>query len=384
MQLRSKLNSLLLSALWVMSFVLSGQAASPPSGAYTFDLAAATIFDLSGTYPPTEVLLNGGHGTISDLTLNVDAQGKITGTGSMHVHTDERGDAMSDDATIAVSGRIQSSGEVTRVRLKLQMKDGKGTEDGQPMTFSVTLNFQGEIQESLIKGKLSGGGLTVVNGRKERLWLPRSEAQFELLEDAEALLGVKLDGINVQTNIVSGTGQVILKTESATNRFFNCRVTGRHDQETGITRLSLRGDKEKGSAGVLVNVIGESGEEGSFAVNKYSGKLMGQRVRTRAVFAPDKLQGLTIKVQPKWAADQGDDLDPFTLLFEAATIIDVEENIAMIYVYEQTSGTTASMIVTGQDGLETQVILEFTSPTTGTYMLYSADGEIEETGEFSF
>ena len=287
-QLRSKLNSLLLSALLVMAFVLSGQAASPPSGAFSFELAEATIFDLSGTYPPTAVSLDGADGTISDLTLNVDSQGKITGTGSMHVHTDERGDAMSADAIIAVSGRIQSGGEVTRVRLKLQMKDGKGTEGGQPMTFSITLNFQGEIQESLIEGKLSGGGLMVVNGRKKRVWSPRSEAQIELLEDAEALLGVKLDGIEVQSNIVSGTGQVILNAEGETNRFFNCRVTGRHDQATGITRLSLRGDKEKGSAGVLINVIGESGVGNSFAVHKYSGKLMGQRVRAQAAAVTDQ------------------------------------------------------------------------------------------------
>ena len=295
MQLRSKLNSLLLSALLVMAFVLSGQAASPPSGAYTFDLAEATIFDLSGTYPPTKVSLGGADGTISDLTLKVDSQGKITGEGSMHVkHSDEGGGdggggggGMSANASIVVSGRIQSSGEVTRVRLKLQMKDGTGTEDGHPMAFSVTLNFRGEIQESLIKGTLSGGGLETVDGRKKRLWLPRSEAEFVLLEDAEAPLGVQLDGINVnvESNIVSGTGQVILNPEGATPRHFACAVTGRHNQETGITRLSLRGDREKGSAGVLVTVIGESGEVGIFAVNKYSGKLMGQRVRVNAELA---------------------------------------------------------------------------------------------------
>jgi hypothetical protein len=228
--------------------------------------ATLKLWDISGTYH--EDL----DGVTMDYTVNVDAAGKISGTGTA---------SMSDGvdtltATFTGTGTMRSAGSAVRVNMTLKMS-GSGYVSGYYATFKANVNEKLELDTTnhLMVGTASGSLSVRVPGLGGRsIRLPPAESVTDLPEDMNGSLGLAL---NVTTNRTryAGTGTLSLSN----GKDIALGATGSYQARTDKSTLTLKG---VGLDRALSLNLATTCTNAQLCVQSLKGKALGQTLR----FAP--------------------------------------------------------------------------------------------------
>src|SRR5215471_18372948 len=121
--------------------------------------ASLAVWDISGTYHEDV------EGVVMDYTLNVDAGGKITGSGTASMT--DGSDTL--NATFSGTGTIRSAGTAVRINLTLKMT-GSGYVSGYYATFKASMNQKLEVDDTnqLMLGTAGGSVSVTVPGYGSR------------------------------------------------------------------------------------------------------------------------------------------------------------------------------------------------------------------------
>lgn len=255
-----------LTAAAVLATLLAAPAlhAEMASGTYDVPVAAGlNVWDISGSYHEDV------EGVTMDFTLNVDASGKITGSGTASM-TDGY-DTLT--ATFSTTGTLRSAGPVVRVNMTLKM-NGSGYVSGYFATFKATLNQKLELDtigHQMIG--TAGGSVTVrvpgIGGRTVRM--APSDTVTPLPEDMDGSFDLS---VNVTTNKTRylGTGTMSLSN----GKIIALGATGNYRPKPDKSTLALKGT---GLDKALTMNLVTTCTNAQLYVKSLNGRALGQTLR---------------------------------------------------------------------------------------------------------
>jgi hypothetical protein len=251
---------LVVGALFLLTGGLPGWGQPFAGGSYVFDFESQglAVWDISGTYDEEM------GGVDTTFTIDVDSQGKITGSGDasaymMGVHV--VGDLL-------LGGNILRAGAVTRVNLSIKMT-GTASYQGKSYKFNVTEKVTAAVDPdvNLLTGTVSIKANVAGRSASEK-------GDFEMPFDS-SIDGSWTVPINVTVDSkgkVQGTGEIWISG----GRSFDSAVNGVYSAKSGLASLTIK-SLEQASKGVSVKITARPQGQG-MAVNTVSGKLLGQKV----------------------------------------------------------------------------------------------------------
>ncbi|HWC58365.1 MAG TPA: hypothetical protein VHC44_01630 [Verrucomicrobiae bacterium] len=238
------------------------------SGSYSNDCTSLVkLWDLTGTY--TE---DNGIETES-ITMNMDANGVITGNGHFDLTDDADSVYLAGDANI--SGKVTSAGKVTRVKLTLKITSGTGTVTGYDVTFLSTLNESFEVDDldRMLIGKASGKiKLTVpAFGKTRSVPVPTGSVAANLPDEVDGNWGLTMDATPNGTK-TGGTGVLNLSN----GKTIDLGVTGTYSSKNDQSKISLK--NADGSKSVALSIVGQS-ISNNLSILSLKGKALGQKLQ---------------------------------------------------------------------------------------------------------
>jgi hypothetical protein len=236
--------------------------ADQASGSYTQDFSGLIyLWDVSGTYDES----------LSDIqvnyTLNMDADGKITGDGTFSFV--DGPDNL--NGTFTVTGTVKSSGGVGRVTLNLLL-NGTGTLSGYPVIATAKASEKLEIDP--VGGEMigtSGGSVKVTIpslGRSQSVSIPRSVETVDLPPEVDGAWNLVLNPVQVGTSY-TGTAQLQLSN----GKVFDLNLTGAYSAKKDTSKLSLKGLVKSMSLSLVTSTTGAAMD-----IQSLKGSALGQKV----------------------------------------------------------------------------------------------------------
>ncbi len=270
--MKAILRSIILSIGLMLGLISSTSRAEAPAGDYTIEIdTPVKLYDISGTYDEEFDDFS------MHYTLNVDAKGKITGTGFASIGDDF--DYL--DAAVTFSGSMSTAGTVTRVRLTLKMA-GSGSIEGYFALFGATLSVKLDVDpvEHQMTGLGSGRVSVRVPGYGSRsARLPPETFSMELPEDMDGNWSVTLQEVHPVTisgTSLVGTGAILLSNGDP----IPFDVSGAYSTRTDQTRFTFKGTAQSRGASLKLTT---TTAQGAMQVLKLSGKALGQKLQATAV-----------------------------------------------------------------------------------------------------
>lgn len=231
----------------------SASMAAPPSGPYTvpFSSAVLAVWDISGDYSETEF------GVTSDISLNQDDRGMITGAGTA-TGTVEGFDV---DLDLTFRGTIRAKSNVTTVKLATKVTGDAG---GLPVRGALKFTFEIDNADGTLVGSargrvcVRGAGCAPVNDSAV-FDIPTGDGSWDLMVDLDV-------GANGKS--LTGTGSAVLSN----GRDVDLIVKGAHSAKTDTAKLAGKG-VGNGIAAKVRDVTGD------LVIDTLKGKLLGQTLK---------------------------------------------------------------------------------------------------------
>ena len=252
---------------WLGGLLLLGTAglrAEMASGTYTVPVdATLALWDVSGSYHED------ADGIIMDYTLNVDAGGKITGSGTATLS--DGSDTLT--ANFSGTGTIRSAGTVVRVNMNLKMT-GSGYVSGYYATFRANMNQKLELDATnhQMVGTASGSLSVRVPGLGSKgVRMPPSESITDLPEDMNGSFGLAMNVVTNKTRY-TGTGTLSLSN----GKSIAMAATGNYKAKTDKSTLTFKGQNL--DRALSMNLVATC-TNAQMCVQSLKGKALGQTLR---------------------------------------------------------------------------------------------------------
>lgn len=283
----SALGNLLLLVVALVLGTLPCRAAAPV-GNYDLDLGDKVLYwDFSGEYD--ETIDVDGIPLRTQYSLNVDSKGKISGSGTVTASGYIKGNYIRLNGDIITAGTITTSGRVIRGALTQKMS-GSASVDGYYGTFKGSMSIMCELNQdsNMLVGFHSGSMTGKVNGKSETVKWPKTAFLMQLPEDAK--LKIDIDLIQLATDAkgkITGTFGDLYDGEVYGT------VTGTYAATTGVSKLTLKGNKDNSGVSFVGTGTLAAGE---VDVHDFSGTAFGQTLK----LSPPKIskQPANVKVKP--------------------------------------------------------------------------------------
>jgi hypothetical protein len=238
------------------------------SGSYSNDCSGLVkLWDMSGDYSE-----NNGIETES-FTLNMDANGAITGNGHFNLTDDADSVYLDGDATL--SGKVTSAGTVTRMQVTLKVTSGTGTVQGIPITFLATLNENFEVDDAdrTLVGKGAGKlKVTVPSAGKTRtIPVPSGSIVTDIPDSVDGAWSLTLDAAPAGTKI-GGTSAIQLSN----GKTIALNAAGAYSSKSDSSKVALK--NADGSKSVALNIVGQS-VANDLSILSIKGKALGQNLK---------------------------------------------------------------------------------------------------------
>jgi hypothetical protein len=227
-----------------------GVYAQPYSYDFTSELA---VWDLSGTYEDEAL------DCYVSLTMNQDARGKITGSGSANCSVWESGILVDLNFTYDIKGSVKQNNNIATVKLSIKFR-GTAEAMGESFKFTASEKIMAEIDASnqvmtgtiKVKAKVAGERMSETAGFYE-----------DLPDDMDGSFNLTFEAYPEGNNLV-GDGTLTLSNGEQ----FSFSVKGKTRDKTGETKFKLKGDATK------LKLMIESDD----SLNSIKGKVLGQKI----------------------------------------------------------------------------------------------------------
>jgi len=271
--------------LFLAALALSYQCsfAQVPSGAVTFAFTAAEapVYDLSGPYQLQATILGAGDIPLLitfGISMTQDVRGRLSGSDST---TMQIGDNDFVAGTYTVSGKVQRSGDETRVQLQVRL-EGDDVIAGTQSHFSVKLNYTLMVEDLSLVGKVRGS----VNLGKLGSAGVSEEASLPLPDGVDGAWVVNMQLLPLMN--ITGTGTIVIDANTPIDlppgfphdRQLTADVRGRFSRNSATTTLNVAGTGTSTGNKLELKVV--ETQEGIFEVTQARGVLLGQRVDFKA------------------------------------------------------------------------------------------------------
>lgn len=237
---------------------------------FSFDSGVLPLWDLSGTFQPTNGTLRAVGGQqvpfISAVDLTHDGHGRLKGAGTTAL-------GIGNDFVAAdykASGRVSGSSASPRVTLVTRFR-GNGTVSGANTTFSISVNYH--LTVNAADGTLTGTA--------------RGEAKFSNFGGTRIVGNVDVpiaSGTNaswiLQLNTtplgrVAGTGNILM----ADSRVLSGNVKGSFSARSNLTKMKFSGINDAKGSTLNVSVASSGDTNQPNQLVSLRGKVLGQTLR---------------------------------------------------------------------------------------------------------
>jgi hypothetical protein len=248
--------------------LLASRAVAPaqtafPGGTYTFEFSGDTsVWDVSGSYSDTL----GDLGFVQ-FDYDVDAKGKITGTGSASGSVD----VVDFDLDVGVTGSVTKSGSITRVTLTVKLT-GSAYNNDNDRTYKAS--GTGSVRASVDTAALDLVGTISVKGSAAGHSASSGTVNFA------CDLGPNVDGswsapVTLSADSkgrITGSGTIDVQGGSV----YSFGLTGSYNAKTGLASVNFK-SADAGSKGASMKMTLQSGQN-TLTVKTLAGSVMGQKV----------------------------------------------------------------------------------------------------------
>lgn len=235
--------------------------AQMPVGSHVFDIdGQLPLYEFSDTYSESI------GGIDLDFTMNMDAQGRLTGAGVARINDQ----GVSGSLDIDLTGKVGGSASAPRLQFTLKMT-GALTASGQTVAVSAVAQFRVEpdVQSQLMVGTLKitvsvkGQGRQTVSEAVSVPLPPDSDGSWTLEVDLRDL----------------GRGQMSADAVvDVAGRECRMEGKGKYAEKTGSSKVALKGTTELQTAGSSLKFELVPGQAAQAAIRKLKGRILGQKV----------------------------------------------------------------------------------------------------------
>lgn len=268
---------LFLAVLTIAPFLSTSTQAGPLSGDYVKTFSSEVqIWDPSGSYDENF----DEEGIDLDFSMSVDSQGKIVGSGTFSFpDLWQEGIHGYINGVVTVTGKVSSSGSVTRVTYKIRISGG-GMVDGYPVEFMANLSIKAEIDPQFgeMVGTVSGKLQARMPGEgSETIKVPPTYFETPLPEGMDGGCTLHLNNLSPDASgkKINGSGRM----ELSNGKILLFSVSGKYNQKKDEAKLALRGGagNEKSKLSISASANGAL-----LNVHALKGKTLGQKIQVNS------------------------------------------------------------------------------------------------------